>query len=144
MLPVADMTNGVKVGCLTCKIHSLYCFFFLLLSMYYKILCYYMVLRLGSEPLRQKKLFWPLHQSPLALTFLSDLFAVFSGNISPLNGCNCGPIPSSFQNSVNKFTVLFRIWLWRKVTIPPFGHWRARCKLNILPHAQWLGIRFYL
>ena len=30
------------------------------------------------------------------------------------------------------------------VTILPFGHWRACCKLNILPHPQWLEIRFYL
>lgn len=32
--------------------------------------------------------------------------------------------------------------MWRKVTNSPPGHWRVRCKLNVLPHPQGLGIRF--
>ena len=43
-------------------------------------------------------------------------------------------------------TQLLQLWLWLKVTKPPFGHLTAFCKLKVLPQAQWLslGIRFNL
>ena len=132
------MTNGVKVPCSTCRIHSLYSFLFSFLFTSYALQNSLLIFWFAAG------FSWPLHQRPRALALLSDLFTVFSGNISLLNGCNFGPTRTSLQNSVNKFAVLFRMWLWRKVTILPFGHWRACCKLNILPHPQWLGIRFYL
>ena len=99
------------------------------------------------KPFTTKNSTWPVNQKPRALISTqawSDILAVFSENVSPLNGCSCGSTQTFFQTSVNKFAVVFRIWLWRKVTNPPLGNWRACCKLNVLPQAQWLGIRFNL
>ena len=94
-----------------------------------------------------KNAIWPVNQTKRALTSTlagSDLFAVFSENVWPHNGCNCDSTQTSFQTSVDKFAVVNRISLWCKVTNPPFRHWRVCCKLYLLPHSQWREICFNL
>ena len=149
MPPVADMTSGVKVPCSTWRIRSLCCFFFLFSFTSYYLgssgLKYRFVV--GLKVLTSKNATWPVNRKPRALISTlawSDFLAVFSENISPLNGYSCGSTRKSLQTSVHRLVAAFRIWLWRKVTNLPFGHWKACCKLNLLPHTQWHGIRFNL
>ena len=142
------MTSEVKVPCSTCRISSLYCFFFPFSFISYDLRSSWLTYRfaVGLKTLTSKNAPWPVNQKPRALISTlawSDLFVVLSEIVSPLKGCSCGSTRTSFQTSVNNFT-LVRVWLWRKVTNPPFGHWRVCFKLNVLSHAQWLGIRFNL
>ena len=146
MPPVARITSGVKVPCSTCRIHSLYCFFFSFSFTWYNLrspwLIYCFTVRLKT--LTSKTATWSVNQKPRPLISTlawSDIFAVFSENDSPFNGCSWVLHRHLCKLQSN---VVFRIWLWCKVTNPPFGHWRACCKLDELPHAQWLGIHFNL
>ena len=143
MPPVASMTSGVKFPCSTCKIGSLYSysFFFSFLFNLYDLRSFWLTYRfaVGLKTLTLKNATWPVNQKPrvLASTLVwSDLFEVFSENVSPLNGYNYGSTRTSLQGPVHKFAIVFRIWLWHKVSNPPFGHWRACYKINVLPHAQ--------
>ena len=149
MPQVTDMTGGVKIPCSTCRVHSVYCFFFSFSFTSYDLRNSWLTYRfaVGLKTLTSLNATEPVNQKPcsqISTLAWSDLFAVFSENVSPLNGCSCGSTRTSLQTSVDKFAVVFWIWLWRKVTNPPFGLRRACCKLNVLQHAHWLRICFDL
>ena len=117
MSPVANMSNGVKVPCSTGRIRSLYCFFFSFSFTLYDLRSCWSTYRfaVGLKTLTSKNATLPVYQKPRALISTlawSDLFAVFSENVSPLNGCSCGSTRTSLPNWVSKFAIVFRIWLW--------------------------------
>ena len=117
MPPVANMSNGVKVPCSTGRIRSLYCFFYSFSFTLYDLRSCWSTYHFAVElkTLTSKNATLPVYQKPRALISAlawSDLFAVFSENVSPRNGCSCGSTRTSLQNSVSKFAIVFRIWLW--------------------------------
>ena len=118
MPSVAHMSNRVKVPCSTCRIRLLYCFFFSFLFTSYDLWSSWLTYHyaVGSKMLKSQNATLPVNQKPRALISAlawSDLFAVFSENVSLLNGCSCSSTRTSLQTSVNKLANVFRTCSWR-------------------------------